>query len=233
MIKINLLPPNERTPERAPMGPILIRMSGLAVAGVVGLIDVFLWLNNVSIENENANLEENIKQLSKQVQQHTDLMTVKTQLEARRDDIRKITTRPILWTEAVDQIWEVIHRNPRIWVDGIKGLDVKAMASELRQIGVDPKEIAKYTAAVGMACNAASEDTGFITKFRMDLRTREQLQRIFNDGIDRYPEWQLKEQEDAEEKVSNAFRVVLLAKDLSAAPAAGAPGAAAPPPKPK
>ena len=230
MIKINLLPPNERTPERAPMGPILVRMSGLAVAAVVGLIDVFLFLNNMSIESENTSFEDNLRQLDPQVRQYADLMTVKTQLTGRRDDILKITTRPILWTEAIDQIWEVIHRNPRIWIDGMKGLDVKAMAGELRAIGIDPKEIAKYTAAIGMVCNAASEDTGFITKFRMDLRTRDQLQRIFNDGIDRYPEWQLKEQEDAEEKFSNAFRVILLAKDMSAAPAGGS---AAPAPKPK
>lgn len=219
MIRINLLPVEKRKAERTPLprfGLIVVDVGVLTLV-VFGCAYLLLQINNV--RRDINNLKTEVASLEPDVQRHQQLTSQIKTLEATLGEISRTAGRPVEWWRAMDALWEVIHFNPRIWVDEITVLDAKTAETQAKSY--NPEFIGLPPYGLYLKCHCAGRDVKELTKFRMDLKRSQDLAKFFQE-INWDAQWSVEDEKEFVEQYSMQFDVRLIGRQQLP----GMPGAA-------
>lgn len=176
MIKINLLPTEKRKAERTPL-PRFLLIASTAAAFFI-LLFYNLWILKRISDTVDATKEQNniLTSLRPQVDRYELLLAEETALKSKVKEIEGLINRDVEYWKMVNALWDVIHANPRVWIDDFRVLDARTAPAELRRVDADAKDAVAY--GVSMRCHVAGEDVNEMTKFRKALKDHPLLQEI-------------------------------------------------------
>lgn len=179
MIRINLLPPELRTAERTPLPRFLAMLAMIAI-----VLGVWAWVGvryqAVSAAQEKLDLKKQ-DQARLENQVNTEWQPLKNrlaQLDKRLGAGQKLEAERTIggnarwkWTEAIDEVWDVIWKSPKVWVTNINCNEGGGGAGLPAGTKVD--------ATLSMDCFAASTDFSGMTDFRRRLQEHPKIPKRF------------------------------------------------------
>ena len=176
MIKINLLPTEKRKAERTPL-PRFLLIASTAAAFFI-LLFYNLWILKRISDTVDATKEQNniLTSLKPQVDKYEALLAEETALKNKVKEIESLINRDVEYWRMVNALWDVIHSNPRVWIDDFRVLDARAAPGDLRRVDPDSKDAVAY--GISMRCHVAGDDVIEMTKFRKALKDHPLLQEI-------------------------------------------------------
>jgi cell division protein FtsB len=176
MIKINLLPTEKRKAERTPL-PRFLLIASTAAAFFI-LLFYNLWILKRISDTVDATKEQNniLVSLKPKVDEFERLSAEETALKNKVKEIESLITRDVEYWRMVNALWDVIHSNPKVWIDDFRVLDARTAPGELRRVDPESKDAVAY--AVTMRCHVAGDDVNEMTKFRKALKDHPLLQEI-------------------------------------------------------
>jgi len=176
MIKINLLPTEKRKAERTPL-PRFLLIASTAAAFFI-LLFYNLWILKRISDTVDATKEQNniLVSLKPKVDEFELLSAEETALKNKVKEIESLITRDVEYWRMVNALWDVIHFNPKVWIDDFRVLDARAAPGELRRVDPEAKDAIAY--GVTMRCHVAGDDVNEMTKFRKALKDHPLLQEI-------------------------------------------------------
>jgi len=176
MIKINLLPTEKRKAERTPL-PRFLLIASTAAAFFI-LLFYNLWILKRISDTVDATKEQNniLASLKPKVDEFERLSAEETALKNKVKEIESLITRNVEYWRMVNALWDVIHSNPRVWIDYFRILDARMAPGELRRVDPESKDAIAY--GVTMRCHVAGDDVNEMTKFRKALKDHPLLQEI-------------------------------------------------------
>ncbi|HZE99449.1 MAG TPA: hypothetical protein VE981_20765 [Planctomycetota bacterium] len=229
MIRINLLPTEKRKAERTPLPRFLLIASTAAAFFILLFYNLWLLKLISDKKDEITQQREALARLQPSVQEHDKLLAQQTGLQNKVREIESLITRDVEYWKTVNALWDVIHQNPRVWIDDFRILDARAAPGDLRRSDPETKEAVAY--GVTMRCHVAGEEVTEMTKFRKALKDNPVLQEnltVINFDVD----WRVTEEKDREVSETHSIDFQINMFGLStkpvkkgAAPPAGAPGA--------
>lgn len=216
MIRINLLPLEKRKPERTPLPRFALIIAGAALATGILVYLAYVWLDIRSKSNEIKEVTKEIEALKPAEKEYNDKDAEKKLIEATLSDLGKVQSeRMIPWATIIDALWEVVHQNPRIWLEDFKTIDQRTAQTEMQKANPKGGTIASY--GMTFRCGSAGPEAVNIAKFRKDLQTHPVLSQYFN-WINSLPEWTLKSEKDAGSSSSLSFNVGMYFVTVKAQP---------------
>ena len=174
MIRINLLPTEKRKAERTPLPRFLLIASTAAAFFILLFYNIWVYSQIVSTENQIRDANDTLARLQPDVQEHDKLLAQQTGLQNKVREIEGLINRDVEYWRTVNALWDVIHNNPRVWIDDIRILDARAAPGDLKRVDPESKDAVAY--GVGMRCHVAGEDVTEMTKFRKALKDHPILQ---------------------------------------------------------
>jgi len=174
MIKINLLPTEKRKAERTPLPRFLLIASTAAAFFILLFYNLFVLKLISDTQDDIARENKTLNDLQPAVAEHDKLVAEETALKNKVTEIQSLINREVEYWRTINALWDVIHNNPRVWIDDIRVLDTRTAPGELRRIEPDNKEPVAY--GVGMRCHVAGEEVNEMTKFRKALKDNPILQ---------------------------------------------------------
>lgn len=171
MIRINLLPPERRRPERTPLPRFVLILIG---AGLATGIIVYLVLLGIKIGIENktgSDLDTQLAKLRKDTSEYKEYKAEVDSIAAREKAIKALATRPVFWSEIVDALWTVINAQETMWVSEIAVMGEKKVGSISRNLvkSSGSKKAAGPPYGVRLKMNMYGDDIRSITKLRLAL----------------------------------------------------------------
>jgi hypothetical protein len=220
MIKINLLPTEKRKAERTPLPRFLLIATTAAAFFILLFYNILVlkWISDKKDEITAANRE--LQSLQPAVQEHDRLLARQTDLQNKVREIEGLINRDVEFWRAVNALWEVIHQNPRVWIDDIRILDSRAAPGELRRGDPESKEAVAY--GVSMRCHVAGDEVSEMTKFRKALKENLTLQEnltLINFDVD----WKVNEERDKDSAESHSIDFAVSMFGLATKPTRQAP----------
>jgi hypothetical protein len=176
MIKINLLPTEKRKAERTPLPRFLLIASTAAAFFILLFYNLWILKRISDTVDETKNQNNILASLKPQVDKYEQLLAEETALKNKVKEIESLITRDVEYWRMVNALWDVIHSNPRVWIDDFRVLDARSAPGELRRVDPDTKEAVAY--GVTMRCHVAGDDVIEMTKFRKALKDHPLLQEI-------------------------------------------------------
>src|SRR6185295_18656913 len=174
MIKINLLPTEKRKAERTPLPRFLLIASTAAAFFILLFYNLFL-LKMISDTKDDIQREtDTLARLQPAVQKYEKLVAEETAVKNKVMEIKGLINRDTEYWRTVNALWDVIHANPRVWVDDFRIHDARSAPGELRRVDPESKEPVAY--GVGMRCHVAGDEVTEMTKFRKALKEHPILQ---------------------------------------------------------
>lgn len=225
MIKINLLPTEKRKAERTPLPRFLLIASTAAAFFIMLFYNLFVLKLISDTQDEITNQNKVLADLQPAVQEHDRLVAEQTALQNKVKEIEGLINRDVEYWRTVNALWDVIHNNPRVWIDDIRVLDSRSAPGELKRVDPDTKEAVAY--GITMRCHVAGEEINEMTKFRKSLKEHPVLQETLT-LINFNVSWNVSEEKD---KASEASHFIDF--DISMFGLATPPKRKAPPPAPK
>jgi hypothetical protein len=174
MIKINLLPTEKRKAERTPLPRFLLIASTAAAFFILLFYNLFILKMISDTTEEIKRQQENLARLRPDVELHDKLLAEETALKNKVREIESLISREVEYWRTINALWDVIHNNPRVWIDDIRILDARGAPGELRRVDPDSKDAVAY--GVGMRCHVAGDEVTEMTKFRKALKDHPILQ---------------------------------------------------------
>jgi hypothetical protein len=176
MIKINLLPTEKRKAERTPLPRFLLIASTAAAFFILHFYN--LWILKRISDTVDATKEQNniLTSLKPKVDEYERLLAEETALKNKVKEIEGLINRDVEYWRMVNALWDVIHANPRVWIDDFRVMDARTAPGDLRRVDPDNKEAVAY--GVSMRCHVAGDDVVEMTKFRKALKDHPLLQEI-------------------------------------------------------
>src|SRR5262249_9341156 len=174
MIRINLLPTEKRKAERTPL-PRFLLIASTAAAFFI-LLFYNLWILKLISDKKEEIAQQNneLKRLAPFVKGHDELQARQKGLQDKVREIEGLINRDTEYWRTVNALWDVIHQNPRVWIDDLRILDAKTAPGELRRGNPETKEAVAY--GVTMKCHVGGEEVTEMTKFRKGLKDNLTLQ---------------------------------------------------------
>lgn len=209
MIKINLLPTEKRKAERTPLPRFLLIASTAAAFFILLFYNLFL-LKMISDTKDDIQREtDTLARLQPAVQKYDKLVAEETALKNKVTEIKSLITRDVEYWRTINALWDVIHANPRVWVDDFRIFDARTAPGELRRVDPDSKEAVAY--GVGFRAHVAGDEVTEMTKFRKSLKEHPILQEtlpIINFNVS----WNVSEEKEkgVEETHSIDFDITML-----------------------
>jgi len=176
MIKINLLPTEKRKAERTPLPRFLLIASTAAAFFILLFYNLWVLKMISDVVDETKNQRALLASLQPKVQEYERLLAEETALKTKVKEIESLVTRDVEYWRLVNALWDVIHANPRVWIDDFRILDARSAPGDLRRVDPDTKEVVAY--GVSMKCHVAGDDVLEMTKFRKSLKDHPLLQEI-------------------------------------------------------
>ena len=174
MIKINLLPTEKRKAERTPLPRFLLIASTAAAFFILLFYNLFVLKMISDTVEDIARENRTLNELQPFVAEHDRLVGEETGLKNKVKEIESLINRDVEYWRTVNALWDVIHNNPRVWIDDIRVLDSKTAPGELRRVDPESKEAVAY--GISMRCHVAGEEVTEMTKFRKALKENAILQ---------------------------------------------------------
>ena len=204
MIKINLLPTEKRKAERTPLPRFLLIAATAATFFILLFYNLWILKKISDVKDEIASQSRVLNDLGPFVKQYDELSAEEARLKAKVNEIKELIGRDVEYWRTVNALWDVVHSNPRVWLDDLKILDAKSAPGELKRIDPDSKDTPPY--GVSFRCHVAGEDVSEMTKFRTALKDNPTLQEtltLINFNVD----WRVNEEKQFEETHSIDFSV--------------------------
>ena len=226
MIKINLLPTEKRKAERTPLPRFLLIASTAAAFFILLFYNLFVLKLISDTQDEITSQKKILADLQPAVQEHDRLVAEETALKNKVKEIESLINRDVEYWRTVNALWDVIHNNPRVWIDDIRVLDAKMAPADLRRVDPDNKESVAY--GISMRCHVAGEEVTEMTKFRKALKENPILQETLT-LINFNVAWTVQDEKatkDLEETKLIDFEVSMFG--LATPPKRKVPGAGAP-----
>jgi hypothetical protein len=231
MIKINLLPTEKRKAERTPLPRFLLIASTAAAFFILLFYNLWILKRISDKKDEIAMQQAELQRLQPFVQEHDKLLARQTELQNKVREIEGLINRDVEYWRTINALWDVIHQNPRVWIDDLRVLDARAAPGELRRGDPETKEAVAY--GVTMRCHVAGEEVTEMTKFRKALKDNTILQEnltLINFDVD----WRVtdEKEKDSTETHSIDFSISmfgLATKPVKKAPVAPGAKPATPP----
>ncbi|HLY09556.1 MAG TPA: hypothetical protein VKW04_09660 [Planctomycetota bacterium] len=227
MIKINLLPTEKRKAERTPLPRFLLIASTAAAFFILLFYNLWILKRISDKKDEIAARQAELQRLQPSVQEHDKLLARQNELKTKVLEIEGLINRDVEFWRTVNALWDVIHQNPRVWIDDIRILDARTAPGELRRGDPETKEAVAY--GVALRCHVAGEEVTEMTKFRKALKENlilEETLTLINFDID----WRVIDEKDKDSTESHSIDFAVSMFGLSTKPQKRAPGS--PPPKP-
>lgn len=204
MIKINLLPTEKRKAERTPRGRFVLILVTVAAASLLAVYIVGVNVAIKQVENQIAEAKAQLQALQPSVREFEQLTTQKQQLSAKVTEIKGLIGRDVEWWRAINALWDVIHANPKVWIDDIRTFDERSVGGEAKRINPDAKGGEPY--GVSMKCHVAGDEVSEMTRFRRDLKNHPILQETLT-TVNFNPDWRIEDETAFEEKHSISFQI--------------------------
>lgn len=185
MIKINLLPTEKRKAERTPLPRFLLIASTAAAFFILLFYNIFILTQISRTRDDIATEQATLRGLEPFVQEHDKLLARQTELQNKVREIEGLISRDVEYWRTVNALWDVIHQNPRVWIDDFRILDARTAPGMLKGVDPDSKDAVAY--GVTMKCHVAGEEVTEMTKFRRALKENLILQEtltIINFNVD-------------------------------------------------
>ncbi len=193
MIKINLLPTEKRKAERTPLPRILLIASTAAAFFILLFYNLWILKLISDKKDEIAAQQAELTRLQPFVQEYEKLSAEEGALKNKVREIESLITRDVEYWRTINALWDVIHQNPRVWIDDLRILDSRAAPGDLRRGDPESKEAVAY--GVSMRCHVAGEEVTEMTKFRKALKDNPILQEtltLINFDVD----WKVNEERE-------------------------------------
>ena len=174
MIKINLLPTEKRKAERTPLPRFLLIASTAAAFFILLFYNLFVLKMISDTQDDIAREKKALNDLQPFVAEHDRLVGEETALKNKVKEIESLINRDVEYWRTVNALWDVIHNNPRVWIDDIRVLDARMAPGDLRRVDPESKEAVAY--GITMRCHVAGEEVNEMTKFRKALKDNPILQ---------------------------------------------------------
>ena len=174
MIKINLLPTEKRKAERTPLPRFLLIASTAAAFFILLFYNLFVLKMISDTVEDIARENRTLNELAPAVAEHDRLVAEETLLKNKVKEIESLINREVEYWRTVNALWDVIHNNPRVWIDDLRILDSRTAPGDLRRVDPESKEAVAY--GVTMRCHVAGEEVTEMTKFRKSLKDHPILQ---------------------------------------------------------
>lgn len=229
MIKINLLPTEKRKAERTPLPRFLLIASTAAAFFILLFYNLWIMKRISDKKDEIAGQQAELQRLQPFVQEHDRLLARETELKNKVLEIEGLIKRDVEFWRTVNALWEVIHQNPRVWVDDIRILDARGAPGELRRGDPETKEAVAY--GVTMRCHVAGEEVTEMTRFRKALKENPILQEtltLINFDVD----WRVAQESDKDSLETHSIDFGISMFGLAVPPVKKKPAPAAPGAKP-
>jgi cell division protein FtsB len=176
MIRINLLPTEKRKAERTPLPRFLLIASTAAAFFILLFYNLWILKMISDVVDETKRNRQTLADLQPKVQEYERLLAEETQLRTKVKEIESLVNRDVEYWRMINALWDVIHANPRVWVDDFRILDSRSAPGDIKRVDPENKEAVAY--GVAMKCHVASEDVLEMTKFRKSLKEHPLLQEI-------------------------------------------------------
>jgi hypothetical protein len=232
MIRINLLPTEKRKAERTPLPRFLLIASTAAAFFILLFYNLFVLKMISDTTEEIKRQQQLLADLRPDVELHDKLLAEETQLKNKVLEIKSLINREVEYWRTVNALWDVIHNNPRVWIDDLRILDAKAAPGDLKRVDPDNKDAVAY--GIAMRCHVAGDEVTEMTKFRKALKEHPILQETLT-LINFNVQWNVTDEKGQSNEETHAidfdismFGLATKPKRKSATPAPGAPT----PPKP-
>lgn len=234
MIKINLLPVEKRKAERTPLPRFFLILSTAAVAAVLILSNVWIYIQIIAVERDIEIAKQELASLAKDVEKHDRLVAEHAFLDAKLNQIKALVSRDVElgWWRAVDALWTVISAHPKVWIDDFRAVDGRTSGADIKRVDPASNEVPPY--AVSMRCHVAGNEVAEMTQFRKALKDHPVLQETLT-TVNFNVDWSVVAETGFDEKHSITFNVTLFAphtppkrKPAPSAAAAGPGGGPAP-----
>jgi hypothetical protein len=193
MIKINLLPTEKRKAERTPLPRFLLIASTAAAFFILLFYNLFVLKMISDTQDDIARENKVLADLQPAVAEHDRLVAEETALKNKVKEIQSLINREVEYWRTINALWDVIHNNPRVWIDDIRVLDTRSAPGDLRRIDPENKEPVAY--GVTMRCHVAGEEITEMTKFRKALKEHPILQETLT-LINFNVQWTLQDEKD-------------------------------------
>ena len=202
MIKINLLPTEKRKAERTPLPRFLLIASTAAAFFILLFYNLFVLKMISDTQDDIARENKALADLQPAVAEYDKLVADETALKNKVKEIQSLINREVEFWRTINALWDVIHNNPRVWIDDIRVLDARNAPADLRRVEPDNKEPVAY--GVTMRCHVAGEEVNEMTKFRKALKENAILQETLT-LINFNVAWAVQEEKD---KGSEETRII-------------------------
>jgi hypothetical protein len=174
MIKINLLPTEKRKAERTPLPRFLLIASTAAAFFILLFYNLFILKLISDVKDETVNQNKILTDLGPAVAKHDKLLAEEEALKAKVREIEGLINRDVEYWRTVNALWDVIHNNPRVWIDDVRIFNSQMAPGELRRGDPESKDVVAY--GVSLRCHVAGEEVTEMTKFRKALKEHPILQ---------------------------------------------------------
>src|SRR6185295_2803828 len=134
MIKINLLPTEKRKAERTPLPRFLLIASTAAAFFILVFYNLWVLKMISDVVNDTKNQTQILADLQPAVQKYDRLLAEETALKNKVKEIEGLITRDVEYWRLVNALWDVIHANPRVWIDDFRILDARSAPGDLRRV---------------------------------------------------------------------------------------------------
>ena len=194
MIKINLLPVEKRRSERTPLPRFFLIVSTAAVAAILLGYNALVYVQIRGVEADTLNQKTHLNTLIQDVAKHDRLVAEMTLLDTKVQEIKNLVGRDVDYWRAVNALWDVIHANPKVWIDDIKVVDSRTAQAELKRGDPESNEAPPY--AVTMKCYVIGDDVTEMTRFRSALKEHVVLQETLS-TVNFNVDWKVDEDKQA------------------------------------
>src|SRR6185295_17862715 len=155
--------------------PRFLLIASTAAAFFILLFYNLFLLKLISDKTDEIRREnETLTRLQPDVALHDKLLAEQTALQNKVREIEGLITRDVEYWRTINALWDVIHSNPRVWIDDIRILDARSAPGDLRRVNSEATESVAY--GVTMRCHVAGEEITEMTKFRKALKENPILQ---------------------------------------------------------
>jgi hypothetical protein len=174
MIKINLLPTEKRKAERTPLPRFLLIASTAAAFFILLFYNLFVLKMISDTQDDIVRENKTLNDLARDVAEFDRLTAEETALKNKVKEIESLINREVEYWRTVNALWDVIHNNPRVWIDDIRVMDSRTAPGDYRRVDPEGKEAIAY--GISMRCHVAGEEVTEMTKFRKALKDNPILQ---------------------------------------------------------
>lgn len=179
MIRVNLLPPERRRPEKTPLPRFMLVLVAAALTTGVIVALAFIFLNIYDVGNEIDDIEKNKAGLASQVAEHDKLDKIVGAVDQKETAIKDLTKRNVMWSDVLDYLWTILDAEKSLYIMDFRTLDENQARGFLRGPGGRPLPRDQAPGfGLQLEVRIFGLDTTRMTALRAALANHKELQKV-------------------------------------------------------